>query len=139
MIRGRQKLDKIRSSSNDGDRTDIEPIQVSEGWLGLRELAQDLFRQKGMTERDITICSHWMVTEGTLIDPSISMPAFNDIVRRKVSKKGSIITNTDLGRLGESFTHRLLSASAECHVGPESSGVCDISDREDGEPTKSIT
>lgn len=126
------------------------PIEISEGWLGLRELANALCIERGLSLRDSTICSHYMVPEeagmskvdlrknlleGDLKTLGIKQPAFNDIIRRKVSKKGSTITNTDLGRLGETFTHRLLSPAVECWVGPESAGVCDISDKSSGDPT----
>ena len=133
------------------ERSVSSSIEVSEGWLGLRELANALCVERGFSLRDSTICSHYIVPEeagmskvdlrkslleGDLKTLRIKQPAFNDIIRRKVSKKGSTITNTDLGRLGEAFTHRLLSPSVECWVGPESAGVCDISDKSSGDPAK---
>jgi len=128
-----------------------EPMTISPSWIGLRELAYALCIKKKLSLRDSTICSNYIVPdearetrvelrrrllEGSLKNLKIRQPSFNLVVRGKVSKKGSVITNTDLGRLGEIFTHRLLSPSLKCHVGPQSAGVCDISDRSDGDPAK---
>ena len=151
VFTGLAELQSPGDGRKDQNRPDSTPLVISESWLGLRELAQDLFRQKGMSERDIVLTSRWMVpeqagisnvdlrkslTEETLIPLGIRQASFNDIIRRSVSKKDSKVTVTDLGRLGEGFTHRILGASRECFIGPQSSGVCDISDVTSGDPTQ---
>jgi len=155
--------DELEPEAVSGGRQGEEhtPIEISEGWLGLRELAYALCIEKGLSLRDSTICSHYMVPpeagmskvdlrksllEDELKTLEIRQPAFNDVIRRKITpqftdsrktrKKSPTITNTDLGRLGERFTHRLFESSFSCWVGPASAGVCDVSDRADGDPAR---
>jgi hypothetical protein len=146
-------LDEMARPREEGhDPQPSEPKTISEGWLGLRELAESLFREKGLSERDITICSHWLVpeeagitnvdlrkslTENLLIPRDIRQAGFNDVIRRKVSRRTSEITPSDLGRLGEEFAQRIVSPGAlECYTGPEPFGVCDLSDVPSGDPAR---
>lgn len=126
-----------------------EEIQFSSGWLGLRESFAQLCTERELSIRDTHIISNFCVPEfsgqkktelrASLIErediefPDIRQPAFNAIIRRNIT---NTITNTDLGRLGEAVTHRFLSDSVRCFIGPEPSGVCDVSDRRDGDPDK---
>lgn len=131
------------------EEPEYEPVTVTKNWLGLREIIYARCVQKELSHRDSVIVANYVVPnvsretrvelrrrllEGELKDLNIRPSSFNDIVRRRVSQKGSTITGTDLGACAERFTHRLLQGSIECHVGPRPSGVCDISDREDGNP-----
>lgn len=137
------------TKDNTEETKDFGPKEFTPDWSGLRDLAEDVCREKGLSERDVVICSRFMVPDyagqertdlkRTLqeegLDLGISQAGFNAVIRRNISNNKAI-TNTDLGRIGESFTHRLLLDAIECHVGPEPSGVCDISDTRSGVPSQ---
>lgn len=145
-------LRREAKGQDDSGSARAEPLEITEGWLGLRELANGLCIKKGLSLRDSTIISHYMVPEEVertkvemrrnlkergLIPQKTRQAAFNAVIKRKLTdKETKIITNTDLGRLGEVFTHRLLRGAIKCHIGHKSSGVCDVSDVKSGDPER---
>ncbi len=115
-----------------------EAVKVSSGWLGLRQMFYDLCIRKGIPERDAHLVSWNLVppesrmrrtdllfcmVEAAII-PEMLIVTFNERIRTRTRQ----LSNSDIGRVVEEFTHSSLHGRGDWYLGSSSGkGHCDIS------------